>query len=238
MKYTILLVLSIFVLSESAINTDSVTLTKDNGIIFSSKAIMPYTITDKPLSCSTSMVSDFFFRTIREGTCTWVCRQYQFGMFNTFYRSKKQMSEYNLDNLNLNDTAMFSKIVGAQCTLPYYELSSGMGTASFFVGLSQGDKYVLFTISPKMIQGYKGEAPPVPYYYYNDIKLKWWLQTDGTLSFSGVTKALPRVSGTPIKMKAAGTTGTYNIFGQRVSSKRTGSQILIQGKRLVFKNGR
>lgn len=238
MKHALLLILSFFVLSESAIITDSVVLTKDYGIHFSSKTLVPYTVTAKPLTCSTSVFSDFFFRTIREGMCTWVCRQYQFGMFNAFYRSKKQMLYSDINNLSLNDTSMFHKIVGAQCTLPYYELSSSMGTASFFVGLTQGDKYVLFTISPKMIEGFKGEAPPVPYYYYNDVKLKWWLQTDGTPSFSGITKTIPRMSSAPIKMKAAGNGGTYNIFGQRVSSKCNGSQILIQNKRLVFKNGR
>lgn len=242
MKHTLLLLLSIVALTESEIIKDSTELSCDSGVNFLTNSLVSYECNKAscfgPLKCTTSVTSDLFFRTIDIGTCTWYCRTYQFGMFKTFYRSKDHISKYNLDNLNLNDTAQFYKIVGAQCTLPYYKLSSGSSTGSFFVGTIQNNKYVLFTIFPKMLQGYKDGPPPIPYYYYKDVIVKWWIQTDGTTSFSGVTKTLPRVSGVSVKMKAAGTVGTYNIFGQRVSSKRNGSQILIQNKRLVFKNGR
>lgn len=236
-----LLILSIFALSESAIIKDSTVLSCDNGVNFQTNSTVSYTCNSiscfGPLKCTTSVTSDLFFRTLDIGTCTWYCRKYQFGMFNTFYRSKNPMPSYNFDNLNLNDTSQFYKILGKQCTLPYYELSSGSSTGSFFVGTIKGNKYVLFMISPKMIQGYKDGPPPIPYYYYTDVKVRWWIQTDGTTSFAGFTKTLPRVSDVSVKMKATGIAGTYNIFGRRVPSTYNGSQILIRNNKLIFKTG-
>jgi hypothetical protein len=154
-------------------------------------------------------------------TCSCPCIEgYAIGTSQPFYIAKQNFTSMNLSkSLNLNDTALFSKVdtvdstglectpisktvsgnVSSTCLLPYEESFGGrngagtIDTEQVWVLVTSQQKYAMVRVTPfnKTVMSNCELGGPIYKQYTTNggTALHWYIQNNGTLDFSGVDQS-------------------------------------------------
>jgi hypothetical protein len=191
--------------TSAAILQGTTTLDMNRAIRFDSAKVFTApagSIITSQYPCSLSVnAGDLHFVSHDCGTCTWYCPCEIIGSVRPFYAAKKPTEVLStFRSINLNDTAAFKKVdsskTGATCYLPalaslgFSSLASGRINWSFpLVVLTAQKKYVLVKLDSLLTRSYDPFYPQFGGYYTRAVILHWFLQTDGTTNFFGITSA-------------------------------------------------
>jgi hypothetical protein len=188
-------------------------------------------------STSTAMI-DLFIATYGLYVCSYTCWNIAIGSPRPFYASRN--SQDILKSLNLNDTNLFTKCDtiwrdmciqsmpkgdSTHCYLPHLDSKSAnaspLTSGSFLLLKTSTGKYVIAQLSPIISEG---RDITYIYHYLSGFLVTWYLQTDGTQSFSEITgirtQAHQEQTTTRFMWKTNGfSPEIYNVRGQRIAAK-------------------
>jgi hypothetical protein len=184
--------------SEIVENTD--TLKMNTTIRFDSPKTISPALAGDIYPCTLSVnPGDFYFNSHDCCTCEWYSPCEELGSARPFFASKKSLHAIGLlTYLNLNDTTLFSKIDtqrdSKSCSLPAF---AGQGLpkttlvnwSSPVIIKTALNKYVIVSFVPITSESYAmtPNGPGTGHPYTSAIILHWFLQTDGSTNFNGVT---------------------------------------------------
>lgn len=218
----------LFTLSNAKIISGVGTLQMNTAINFTSAKVFSPKIT---AHCSTSIDSaDLMFFSHDCGTCMYYCPCEIINSVKPFYTSKLKLSEIiSLKSLDLKDTNSFLKIDTTRyCKSPWLLIDTNnscyfpgscwkINWTSPLIAQTSQKKYVL--VSMTTVIGTSCDPMMPPAYadcrnYTQVVVLHWYLQTDGTTDFYGITSTI----NSPVQsIKSCTTNGElFDILGRKI----------------------
>jgi hypothetical protein len=206
--------------------------------------------------CSTIITSvDLISLTNIIPVCYCACTEgYAIGTPRPFYIAKQQFTGMDLSKpLNLNDTALFSKVdtvestqgcipvigtvsgtVNSACLLPYEE-AENYGTEQVFVLETARQKYAMVRVTPftNPIPLICSIGAPDTSYANGGTALHWYIQNNGTLDFSGVNQSAVLPHDAHLSLKVASQNRRYRIgLASGITNRLISEVYTLEGKRI------